>query len=307
MNNKKTKVIIPLGITLLLFSLSCSSSMVDLYRLIERVKAGLSEKSIQVNNHKIAYLEGGKGESVLLLHGFGDNKNSWARFSKYLTDKYHLIVPDLPGFGESTKILSESYDMETQVKRLHDFVAKTGLKKFHIAGNSMGGLIAGIYSVTYPDQILSLGLLDPGGVIDREPSRISIELKKGINPLVVDTASDFDRLLKFVFFKPPYIPGPMKSYLAEMAVKSSGFNKKVFKEARPGNQLEKRMNEIRAKTLIIWGDSDWIFPVTSARVLENGIKNSRAIIIKNCGHVPMSEKPEESAKYYLDFISTVKR
>jgi abhydrolase domain-containing protein 6 len=307
MNNKRMKAIIPLGISLLLLSLSCSSSIVDLFRLIDRVKAGLSEKSIQVNNHTIAYLEGGKGESVLLIHGFGDNKNSWAQFSKFLTDKFHVIVPDLPGFGESTKILSESYDMETQVKRLHDFVTMKGLKKFHIAGNSMGGLIAGMYSVTYPDEILSLGLLDTGGVINREPSRFSIELKKGINPLVVETASDFDRMLNFIFFKPPDIPGPMKTYLAEMAVKSSSFNKKVFKEMILGNQLEKRMNEIHAKTLIIWGDSDWIFPVSSARVLENGIKNSRVIIMKNCGHVPMTERPEESAKYYLDFISTVKR
>ena len=70
----------------------------------------------------------------------------------------------------------------------------------------------------------------------------------------------------------------------------------------PKDLLEKRMMEIKAKTLIIWGDTDNIFPASSAAILDEGIPDSQAVIMKQCGHVPMIERPEETARYYLDFI-----
>jgi pimeloyl-ACP methyl ester carboxylesterase len=178
-----------------------------------------------------------------------------------------------------------------------------GLKKFHLAGNSMGGLIAGVYAATYPDEILSLGLLDPGGVISAEPSRLSLELEKGNNPLVVESASDYDELMAFVFVNPPPLPDPLKSYLIETALESKDFNNKVFIEATPGNQLETVMGEIRAKALILWGDTDRVFPASSAQVLQKGIEDSRVIILKDCGHLPMLERPEEAAQHYMEFIA----
>jgi pimeloyl-ACP methyl ester carboxylesterase len=92
-----------------------------------------------VGKHTIVYLEGGRGESVLLLHGFGADKDNWNLFSRYLTKRYHVIAPDLPVFGESSKIWSDQYNISAQVERVHDFVKQLGLKSFHLAGNSMGG------------------------------------------------------------------------------------------------------------------------------------------------------------------------
>jgi len=265
--------------------------------------AGLSQKSIRVGKYTIVFLEGGRGESVLLLHGFGADKDNWNLFSQYLTKSYHVIAPDLPGFGESSKIWGDQYNIAAQVERVHEFVKEIGLKKFHLVGNSMGGLIAGVYAATYPDEILTLGLLDPAGVIDREPSQFSLELEKGKNPLIVESVSDYDKLLDFTFVKPPVIPDPLKSHFAEMAVQSKDFNKKVFIEATPGNQLERIMTEIQAKTLILWGDTDRVLSVSSAGVLQKGIENAKIIIMKDCGHLPMVERHEETARYYLEFIS----
>jgi len=265
--------------------------------------AGLSEKSILVGKHTIVYLEGGRGESILLLHGFGADKDNWNLFSKYLTKKYHVIAPDLPGFGESSKIWSDQYTIAAQVERVHEFAKKTGLKKFHLVGNSMGGLIAGVYAATYPDEIPTLGLLDPAGVAGREPNEFSRELEKGNNPLIVESVSEYDKLLDFTFFKPPFMPAPLKSYFAEIAVQGKDFYKKVFIEATPGNQLEAVMARIRAKTLILWGDNDRVLSVSSAQVLQEGIQISKVFILKNCGHMPMLERPEETARHYLEFIS----
>jgi len=264
---------------------------------------GLSEKSVLVGKHTIVYLEGGGGESVLLLHGFAGDKDNWNLFSRHLTKTYHVIAPDLPGFGESSKIWSDQYTITAQVERVHEFGKKIGLKKIHLVGNSMGGLIAGVYAAAYPDEILTLGLLDPAGVAGREPNEFSRELEKGNNPLIVESVSDYDKLLDFTFFKPPSMPAPLKSYFAEIAVQNKDFNKKVFIEATPGNQLEIVMTRIHAKTLILWGENDRVLPVSSARVLGKGIENSKVVILKDCGHMPMLEKSKETARHYLEFVS----
>jgi pimeloyl-ACP methyl ester carboxylesterase len=264
---------------------------------------GLSEKSILVGKHTIIYLEGGKGQSVLLLHGFGADKDNWNLFSRYLTKKYHVIAPDLPGFGESSKIWSDQYHIAAQVARVHEFAKEIGLTRFHLVGNSMGGLIAGVYAATYPDEILTLCLLDPAGVVESEPSQFSLELEKGNNPLIVESVSDYDKLLDFTFARRPSLPEPLKSYFAEIAVQRKDFYKKVFIEATPGNQLEAVMARIRAKTLIFWGDNDRVLSVSSAQVLHTGIEKSKVVILKDCGHMPMLEKPAETARHYLEFIS----
>lgn len=298
-----SKNVVLFGIIFSTLLSSCSSSMLGLSKWVERGRAGLEEKSTVVGDHTIVYLEGGNGEAVLLLHGFGADKDNWTRFAKYFDDeKYRVIAPDLPGFGQSSRIQEDHYDIPTQVERVHEFVEKLGLTKFHLAGNSMGGLIAGVYAATYPTELLSLALYDPAGVVDREPSELSQALAKGNNPLLVDSVADYDRLLSFVFVKPPYIPGSIKAHLAEQSVKYRDFNEKVFAEIELGGQLEKRMGDIHAKTLIVWGDKDRLIPVANAQVLKDGIKDSKVVIMKNCGHAPMIERPEEAAKDYLDFI-----
>ncbi len=269
-----------------------------------RALGSLSEKSIEVEKHTVVYLEGGGGEPVLLLHGFGADKDNWNLFSRYLTKRYRVIAPDLPGFGESSKIWSDQYHIATQVERVHEFAEEIGLTKFHLVGNSMGGLIAGVYAATYPTEILTLCLLDPAGVIENEPSPFSLELEKGNNPLIVESVSDYDKLLDFTFAKRPNIPDALKSYLAEIAVQRKDFYKKVFIEARPGNQLEAVMARIRAETLIVWGEADRVLSVSSAQILRKGIEKSKVVILKDCGHMPMLEKPEETARYYLEFISS---
>ncbi|MFO7569038.1 MAG: alpha/beta hydrolase [Smithellaceae bacterium] len=302
MISKRIPVAIMCGLVCMLILQGCTSLLVGLSRSTERHKSGLSKNVVDVGDHQIAYLDGGKGEAVILLHGFGDNKDSWVKFARRLTQTHRVIIPDLPGFGESTKKMSGSYDIATQVARLHELAGKLGLAKFHIAGNSMGGLIAGVYAADHPGRILSLGLIDTAGIPDREQSGLARELARGVNPLLVEKPEDFDRLLNFMFVTPPAIAAPVKKYIAQLAVVNHDFNQKVFDALTPAYQLEARLKDIKARTLVIWGDTDRVFPVSSARVIQEGIEGAKVFIIKDCGHLPMVEKPDESAGIYLDFI-----
>jgi pimeloyl-ACP methyl ester carboxylesterase len=294
-----------LFIPMALLHFACASTIVNTFIKYERYRSNLTKKSIQVENHLFTYLEGGTGtETILLIHGFSGEKEHWTRFSKYLTNKYRVIVPDIPPFGESTKIETENYGITNQVNRLHLFAEKLSLKKYHIVGNSMGGHIAGAYAIEYPDEILSLGLFDAAGVKSPRPSKLSVELASGRNPLIVNSKEEFDSLMKFTFVDPPYIPGIVKSEIANKAIKNRDFYDKVFSEiTKKDYSIENKLSKIKAKTLILWGDTDNIIDVSAVEVFEKGISNHQTIIMEKCGHGPMVERPEEAAKHYIDFIN----
>ncbi len=94
-----------------------------------RWQAGLRRHTIQVDDHGWVYLEGGKGETILFVHGFGMEKDGWGLFPKAFSRAYHLVLPDLPGFGENSRSESVAYDVPSQVKRLNRFAESLGLKR----------------------------------------------------------------------------------------------------------------------------------------------------------------------------------
>ena len=272
-----------------------------------RSKAGLTKKAIKIDDHNIVYLEGGKGPPILLLHGYSGNKDNWTRFAVYLTKDYHLVIPDIPGYGESSMIEESSYDLSNQISRLHKFAQAIGLKKFHVAGNSMGGLFAGTYAVRYPAEIISVGLFDAAGVKSLEKSIVMHMMEKDENLLVLKDSNDLPRLMSLFFTNPPSVPYPLEKVFIKTALTNRKFYEKERKELLPDfYSLEKELPNIKAQTLILWGDQDKVLDVSSVPVFEKGIKNHKTVIIKDCGHVPMLEKPQETATHYRDFIKGIK-
>jgi abhydrolase domain-containing protein 6 len=272
-----------------------------------RSKAGLTKKEIKIDDHTIVYLEGGKGPAILLLHGYTADKDNWLSFAEYLTKDYHVVIPDIPGYGESSQIEKDSYDLSNQMSRLHKFAQAIELKKFHVAGNSMGGFYAGVYTVRYPDEVISLGLFDAGGVASLEKSVVAKMMEKGENPFDVKDSKDWTSISKLMFVNPPSIPYPIKKVMIKTALANRIFYAKLGKEFFPDFlSLEKDLPNIKAPALILWGDQDKAIDVSSVPVFEKGLKNHKTVIIKDCGHLPHLEKPEETATQYLDFIKGVK-
>lgn len=272
-----------------------------------RSKAGLTKKEIKIDDHNIVYLEGGKGPTLLLLHGYTGSKDNWLVMAPYLTKDYHVVIPDLPGYGESSMIEKASYDLSNQMPRLHKFVQALELKKFHIAGNSMGGLFAGTYAVRYPDEVISVGLFNALGVNSLEKSVVIKMVEKGENPLLLKDSNDVPRYMALLFVNIPSMPYPIEKVMVKTALANRQFYEKEAKEIFPAfDSLEKDLPNIKAPALILWGDKDQVLDVSSVPVFEKGLKNHKTVIIKDCGHVPMMEKPKETATHYIDFIKGVK-
>lgn len=301
------------GIALLVFLLVCALvylyviSPQTAYRLAqsaERARAHLQEKQIQVGDFNIKYLTGGSGPVLLMLHGFGADKDNWVRVAADLTGEYRVIVPDLPGFGESSRPAGIDYSVMTQVGRVHQFVQALGLQQVNIAGNSMGGAIAGAYAAAYPSQTRSLWLLDPAGVASAPPSDLFVQIESGgNNPLLPATPKEYYKLLdNWVFVHQPFIPAPIKYVLAHRAVKNRPLLTDIFKQITTENlALEKKLAGSAVPTLIMWGKQDRLLNPAGAQILANAMPNAEVVLMDQTGHAPMLEKPHESVAAFKAF------
>ena len=274
---------------------------------VQRWRSGLERHEIQVDDHQLVYLEGGKGETILFVHGFGTDKDSWATFLPAFSGSYRLIVPDLPGFGETSGPDTAGYDIPSQVKRFARFIDTAGLDSFHLIGVSMGGYISAYYASEYPEKVQSLTLIDTAGVTSRIPSHIWQRYKTdGEILLLYRTPEQFDRFLSALFHHPPFIPLRFKEYFAERGARNYDYHKKILNQMVDGgmNLLESRLPRIRARTLLIWGKDDRIIHVSSVEKFKKGIKDCRTVIMDNCGHVPYLECPEKSKQAYREFLGS---
>ncbi|BAN49507.1 alpha/beta fold hydrolase [Metapseudomonas resinovorans] len=274
-------------------------------RLVERQLAGLSERQVTLGDLSIHYYEGGpnKGETIVMVHGFGASKDNWLRFARHFTERYHVIALDLPGFGDSDRPAG-SYDVGTQAERLESFIKALELGRVHLVGNSMGGHIAALFASRYPRQVRSLALFDNGGVTAPNKSEMFRLIESGQpNPLVARNAEEFQRMLEFVFVEPPPLPASVKAYLAEQSMANEAHYDEVFRQLRERYiPLEPELPRITAPTLLLWGDRDRVLDVSSIEVMKPLLKHPSVVIMKDCGHAPMIERPEETARHYQAFL-----
>lgn len=270
---------------------------------IERCKAGLKKRSLTVDNTHFVYLTGGSGPDMVLLHGFGGNKDNFTRMGNYLSDNYRIIIPDLPGFGESTRDSAWDYSIPSQVTRLHKFIKALDIESFHLAGNSMGGGIAAAYAVRHPQRVKSVLLLAPGHVSSAPPSELFQMLEKGKNPFLVKNLKDYKKLLDMLFFEIPFIPRPISIYFAEKMIEDREFLQQAIVDVRTDfYAVEKHILKYPGPVMVVWGAQDRVLHPKGAEILANKASRIKKGIIDDCGHLPMIEKPKQTARIYKEFL-----
>lgn len=273
-----------------------------------RRRGGLVQKSIHVDGRPWPYLEGGNFSKpvLILIHGFSSEKDNWAMLAPELKQHFHIIAPDLPGFGENDRRSDLGFDNVSQTRRFHAFVKALGLKRPHLAGNSMGGWIALRYAMDYPDDLASLTLINSAGVLGDTPSELQdLAADESYNPLILSDVSDSDRFLHFVMHKPPRLPMRLRAAFHADALRYRDQLDAIFwviaREMRDG-ALNDRLHEVRVPTLIIWGREDRVIDVSSVAALQSGIPHAQAVVLDDIGHVPMVEAPKATADAIKAFI-----
>jgi pimeloyl-ACP methyl ester carboxylesterase len=272
----------------------------------EAMSAHLEKHSVQAGDTRWVYYEGGSGPTIVLLHGFDANKEVWLQTAKILTPHFHLIIPDLPGWGESSRQADASYNVDAQAARFDSFVQALRLQRFVLVGHSMGGAIAGVYAAAHPDHVAELALLDAFGLKQQE-NAFDREALGGKDPFVFNDRAGFDRATALAFEKPLDLPGRFIDVLIRRNQHDRAFIERVFNALREPSQylaLQHRLDQLTMPVLGLWCHDDKIVDFSALDSLRNGLTHASAIstsTLNGCNHMPMLEKSAETAQILTGF------
>lgn len=311
MTNKRTRPIVRLAalatgvavLAVLLVQVAPSSWLLaGIYRAYAW-QAGVHVTEIPLAEKALLAYEGGPEPSaetlpVILIHGFGDSMISFVQMAGWLTPRHRVLLPELPGFGDTPDDPTLSYSIRSQVERVRAMLDAKGWPKAHLIGNSMGGHISAAFALRYPERVGKLVLLSPAGLRVDDP----IPYRPAEKP--VSTPEAYDAFMGQLFHKRPWVPEPFQQDFMAKSTERFAWLTFVRKEIREGEDyiLNDRIAGITAPTLIIWGRHDGVVRVAHAPVWHQGISGSKLIVQEDSGHLPQYEHPERTARQVLDFL-----
>lgn len=146
-----------------------------------------SIKFQQIDDKNLAYYEQGKGETIILLHGWPQTSYVWRKIIPELSKTNHVIAIDLPGLGCSDKI--DDYTTENVSKIIHQFANDKNIQKFHLVGHDLGTWVALTYTLLYESDLAALTLVDAGipGLMDEKFFNPKMLIKYGNSIFMVST------------------------------------------------------------------------------------------------------------------------
>lgn len=278
----------------------------------ERAWAGLQSKQIKVADIQWAYSEGGAQSkpTLLLVHGLAGSRDNWNRLARYLTPYYHVIIPDLPGQGDSKAPNDFDYSIPNLTEKLRRFAEAIQVdKNLHIAGHSMGGAMALLYTAQYPIDTKSLFLIDSAGVF-KSGNTPYLKDPNTLKNFIVSQPGDFDRLFQVATHLPPFIPNELKTEQEKLMIANASNTRKLIEQlilmskVYTPDTFALAARSIDQPVLIVWGEKDKIINVEAAAELKGLLKNAQEpVILKGVGHMPLLEQEQLMIEPYLNFLN----
>lgn len=240
-------------------------------------------------------------EYVVCVHGFAGSWHHWLYMAELFNYTYNLILVDLSGFGQSSINWQYKYNIENQSALLNEFLNKIDVKDYHLIGSSMGGWLCQYHTIQHPTHVKSLTLINSAGV-RAESSKLYTEFDNRCNPLIFRDKSKFNQLMYWFFEKKPFLYDTVKSYFADMHVTKYDQYKKIFNDFwydEPALPIE----SITCPTLIVWGKEDKCVDVSVGNKTYDMLSGPKQFqFIEHSGHLPMIEKPIDTAMIINDFF-----
>jgi len=265
-----------------------------------------------VDGVRIHYTDQGEGPVLLLLHGVLASLHTWDGWVQALHAHYRIIRVDIPGFGLSSGMGAGQYCPDKAVLFLDQIRTAMGLERFHMAGNSMGGLLSWLYAARYPQHVDKLILLDPVGYEQPLPGIMKLvstpllgNIGRVVAPLLLvnlnvrQVYGDVRRIA----------PGTVRRY-QHLLLREGNRNTmvevfRVFRSMHKRNPLTAEIPLIKSEILLIWGARDrWVPPAHVERWLADA-QSVQLRIYTDAGHVPMEEIPAQSARDAHQFLQEV--
>ena len=259
-------------------------------------------KNVSVLSFNIYYRELGAGAPVILLHGLGGDGSRWGPNIRPLATDFRVIVPDQIGFGQSDKPLA-NYHNGMLAEFLAGFMKAIDLTKASIVGSSMGAWVGIYFAVHYPRMIERLVLVDGGSyrsaaavMTPKDPHLRQIQ-----NGVTLEETREFFEIMYH-----------NKDLLTDNVIQDalvtrlrSAYTIGKMQEASEkglGSVSEEEAGNIKAPTLIVWGEYDRVVDPSTADKLHAAIPGSQKVIIDNAGHLPQLEQYSEFNRVVREFL-----
>lgn len=271
-----------------------------------------SSKFMPILGMKVHYRdEGPRTDStpLILIHGMSSSLNTWDSVALILSKEKRVISLDLPGFGLTGPSPENTYNYDYFSKFIDSFASRLQLKKFSLAGNSMGGGIAWNYALHNPNGVHKLILIDASGY-PKKNEKGTLGFKLASTPIInnlllyITPKALVRKSLETIYYDQSRITDAQVERFHDIAIREGNREAalQIFKGSFATTKIKGQITQITTPTLILWGDKDNLINVENAYRFQKDIKNSRVEIYPNVGHVPMEEAPQQVAQSILNFV-----
>jgi pimeloyl-ACP methyl ester carboxylesterase len=258
------------------------------------IVASARTETIRVAGCTVNVMRGGTGAPILYLHGAG-GAGVWLPFMEALSERFDLIVPDHPGFGRSDR--PDWLDQLSDLAYFYlDFIDALGLEDVHLVGHSLGGWIAAEIAVRSTRRLRTLTLVAAAGIHVAGVSKGDLFLwapEERIRNLYFDQRLAEQRLAQ-----------PVTEEQTDIMLKNELQTANLAWQPRFHDpQLRNWLHRIDIPTLIVWGDSDKLFPERYAEEYRRLIKGAVLEVLPSCGHLPQVEQADKFVGLVNRFVT----
>lgn len=275
------------------------------------VRPMLVPKDVSARGARIRFVEAGAGAPLLLVHDFAATREVWSATIERFAESFHVLAPDLPGFGASEKPDPQrySYGWDAFSDSMFDLVAALGLGRVHVCGHGMGGGVALSLAARHPSLVHKLVLTS---ALVYQPQEHALE-RAGRVPVI--GALLWRQAMGHALFK-AYVQATVYSGAARIPAGRvdelyEAFNAPAGRQAAHATLVAKadtrplvaRLPRVTADTLVVWGRDDEVAPVEHGRRLARELRGRFEVL--ECGRCPPDEVPEAFATAVTSFLEAV--
>ena len=268
---------------------------------------------LEIDGMNVHYRDEGNPKDslpIVLIHGTGASLHTFDEWTKKLKENRRVLRMDLPAFGLTGPFPDREYSIQKYVTFVERFLTSQNIEKCVLAGNSLGGNIAWNYTLKNPSTVEKLILIDAAGYpfkSESKPIAFTLAQTPIINNLLTVITPRFmaRASVENVYADKSKVTDEVANRYFDLTLRAGNRRALVDRMTMENddNLAYKNIHMIQQPTLVLWGDQDKLIPLNNATRFHEDLPNSTLVVLKNVGHVPMEESPEESLKVVMDFLN----
>jgi pimeloyl-ACP methyl ester carboxylesterase len=266
----------------------------------------------KIDNLNIHVWSVGNGMPVVLVHGFMSMAYDWRFNIRELGKHFSVYAMDLPGFGCSDKPLNFNYSSDGYAEFIASFLNEYNIERAVLVGNSMGGQIALMTCLKYPERVAGLALIDSGGYphsVEFLPFKLlKVPVISEISMALINRTVVNIMLKRGIYFDGSFATGEVINnyYNVYGTANARKIPPIVIRRiVKDEVNITSNLGNIKCPALIIWGAEDKVISPSRAEMFRRDISNASAMVIPQAGHMPQIEKSKVVNKAVIDFVTAL--